>query len=385
LESPRDFTIVIRSDHQAPPHRAYHACLQPMPRGAEIPEAIRNQIVGMRRVGSTFATIGDILDVDPNTASKVFKRWEETGDCASAPRSGAPKKLTATDLRHVRRHIQHDRQARRQPLTEMITDLNLSISKWTLERAIKNDLGMGHRIERKAPWLSPAQKAKRLAFAKEHILWTEEEWSRVVFSDEMCMQTMPNSGRKYVWRYPEEEFIEDCCGATVIQGFEKVKIWGAMRVGKLSELVIIPEPEVGQGKMTARLYTDLIMDGEFYDFWLSSMEECGYVLMMEDGAPYHKGCATSRRKQLEEMGWIGWGPGTWPSNSPDLNPIEHLWYILKSQIRKRKVQPRNRKELIDVLQEEWRKIDMDKVRNLILSMPRRLEAVIKANGGTTGY
>src|SRR5438552_1227095 len=118
-----------------------------------------------------------------------------------------------------------------------------------------------------------------------------------------------------------------------------------MRYGKLSKLVIIPEPEEG-GKITARMYTDIVMDGELFDFWLKGMEECGNLMIMEDGALFHQGCATTRRKQLEQMGWIGWRPGTWLSNSPDLNPIENLWHVLRSNIRKRKRQPRTKKELI---------------------------------------
>ena len=108
-------------------------------------------------------------------------------------------------------------------------------------------------------------------------------------------------------------------------------------------------------------------------------------MMMEDGAPYHRGAATTRRKQLEQMGWIGWGPGTWPSNSPDLNPIENLWHVLRSNIRKRKHQPRNREELISALQEEWKKLDINIVNNLIDSMPRRMQVVIEAGGGPTHY
>ena len=355
-----------------------------MPRGPEVPEAIRNQIVGMRRVNATFPQIASILNIPQNTVQKIYYRWQETSDCSNAPRSGAPKKLTQRDLTHIERHVRHDREQRRQPLGEIILDLNLPVSTYTLKRSLVYDLGLGHRIERKTPWLSKAQKAARLAFAKEHISWGLDEWRRVIFSDEMGMQTGANQKAVYVWRYPEEEYLEDCCGATVIPGFQKIKVWGAMRYGALSELVVMPEKE-GQGKLNAVEYTAIILDGELLDFWMRSMEEEGYVLVMEDGAPYHKGAASLRRKEYEKMGWIGWGPGTWPSNSPDLNPIENLWHVLRSNIRKRKRQPRTAEELALALQEEWKKLDMKVVQALIDSMPRRMQAVIDAKGGCTHY
>jgi transposase len=74
-----------------------------------------------------------------------------------------------------------------------------------------------------------------------------------------------------------------------------------------------------------------------------------------------------------------------PSSSPDLNPIENLWHILRNNIRKRKVQPRNEEALTVALQEEWEKLDMELVNRLCLSMPRRLQAVIDAQGGITKY
>jgi DDE superfamily endonuclease len=200
----------------------------------------------------------------------------------------------------------------------------------------------------------------------------------------MGMQTDSNQGRIFVWRYPEEEFHKDCIRGTVISGFEKVKVWGAMRYGRLSNLVVVPEGEK-EGTMTAKKYLDVIMDGEMFDFWMEGMEDVGYLLMMEDGAPYHKGVASQRRAQLEEDGWIGWGPGTWPANSPDLNPIENLWHVLRSKIRKRRHQPRTKKALIEALTDEWGKLDMGIVNNLIDSMPRRLQAVIDGNGRPTKY
>jgi DDE superfamily endonuclease len=88
---------------------------------------------------------------------------------------------------------------------------------------------------------------------------------------------------------------------------------------------------------------------------------------------------------LEKDGWQGWGPKIWPANSPDLNPIENLWHILRNNIRKREVQSRKKQELIEALQEEWGKLDMQMMQKLCLSMPRRLQAVIDAKGGSTQY
>jgi transposase len=79
----------------------------------------------------------------------------------------------------------------------------------------------------------------------------------------------------------------------------------------------------------------------------------GHVYVMEDGAPPHMGVASARRRQLEEHGWEGFGPGTWPSCSPDLNLIENVWHMLKCAVRKRDPPPRTEKELEEALLEEW--------------------------------
>ena len=55
-----------------------------------------------------------------------------------------------------------------------------------------------------------------------------------------------------------------------------------------------------EAKMTAKKYLDLIMDGGMFDFWLEGMEDMGNLLMMEDGALYHKGVASERRVELEK-------------------------------------------------------------------------------------
>ena len=130
-----------------------------MARGKDIPETIRNQIVGMRKAGKTFMAIGVEYNMNENTARQIYNRWTERGDCENAPRPGAPKLLTDGDIRQIKHHIHHDREACRQSLEDIIFDLNLPVSDRTLKRAIKFDIGLGHRIERKTPWLSFRQKA----------------------------------------------------------------------------------------------------------------------------------------------------------------------------------------------------------------------------------
>ena len=204
----------------------------------------------------------------------------------------------------------------------------------------------------------------------------------------MGLQTGANGGMIWVWRAPDEEYLEDCCGVTHKSGFKKIKVWGAMRYGALSKLVVLKEREErdGEGRFSGKDYVEQVMDKELFNFWASSMEELGDILVMEDGAGYHEGAATKHRKEYEkDGGWHGWGPHTWPANSPDLNPIENLWHILRSNIRKRVPKPMRKEDLIAAVQEEWAKLDMKKVNRLIESMPRRLQAVIDAKGGSTKY
>ena len=61
----------------------------------------------------------------------------------------------------------------------------------------------------------------------------------------------------------------------------------------------------------------------------------------------------------------------WPGNSPDLNPIENLWAILKKQVDKRK--PTNCKQLQTLIQYEWSSIHSELINKLVSSMPKRFK------------
>ena len=75
----------------------------------------------------------------------------------------------------------------------------------------------------------------------------------------------------------------------------------------------------------------------------------------------------------------------WPSNSPDLNPIENLWDIVDTQIRKRETQLNNIDELTAIVIQEWNNVSIDTIHNLIESMPWCIRAGIDAKGWHTKY
>ena len=73
----------------------------------------------------------------------------------------------------------------------------------------------------------------------------------------------------------------------------------------------------------------------------------------------------------------------WPSQSSDMNPMEHAHKILDDNIRDRKC--KNENESFELVKNEWKNMDKKYLRNLIKSMPRRIKAVVEAKGGHTKY
>jgi transposase len=66
----------------------------------------------------------------------------------------------------------------------------------------------------------------------------------------------------------------------------------------------------------------------------------------------------------------------WPPQSPDLNPIENLWAIIKARRFKKFGIPRSRIELIDQIFEMWEAIDQELLDTLVNSIENRLREVV---------
>lgn len=99
---------------------------------------------------------------------------------------------------------------------------------------------------------------------------------------------------------------------------------------------------------------------------------------MHDNAPYATANICLQSLEDHEVELI-----EMPPYSPDLNPTENLWAVLKKAIDKRG--PRTMRQLTKIVTEEWSKIDSDFCAKLVASMPARMKAVLDADGHKTRY
>jgi len=252
------------------------------------------------------------------------------------------------------------------------------------ENTIRNRLhefGLFGRRRRKKPLLKKQHKAARLMWAKAHRDWTVSDWSKVLWTDESAFQLFPG-GEQYVWRKKGEEFKRGELAPTVKHGGGSVMIWGCFHhtgVGVLKRV---------EGTIDAQAYKQILIHRAMPELKALIDKEPSHVawLFQHDNARVHTAGVVTQYLESKEAAWEGrLQVMDWPSQSPDLNPIENLWGYIKKKLRKRTNKPSSFNQLFDFILEEWNAVPSQILVNLIESMPRRIEAVIKNKGGSTKF
>lgn len=256
------------------------------------------------------------------------------------------------------------------PATDINRQLSLNISSQTIRnRLIERGLH-NYKTAQKFS-LTEAQKANRLEFAHTYGHWTADQWETVLFADEKVYQSF-GQGHSRVWRpklsrwLPENQVkrYDASVIATVKQsGRFSISLWGC--IGKKNHLHCIT---------ISRLNKD-----HFLDYILKKYITPGDILV-HDNSPIHT--ANIIKKWLQESNVTVL---KWPPYSPDLNPIENMWGRIEQLTRNR--QPESKEHLWTLVKTTFDTLVQQEnyIQNLVRSMPKRLQEVLRVEGNVTKY
>ncbi|KAL0157391.1 hypothetical protein M9458_048637, partial [Cirrhinus mrigala] len=212
-----------------------------------------------------------------------------------------------------------------------VEEIHKDASRATTHRRMQ-DMGFSCCIPCVKPPLNNRQRQKHLAWAKDKKDWTAAE------------------------RGTESTLLES------------VMVWGAMSSAGVGPLCFL------RSKVNAAVYQDVLEH-----FMLPAADQlCGDAdfIFQQDLAPAHSVKATSTWFKDHGIPVLNW-----PANSPDLNPIENLWGIVKRKMRYARLN--NAEELKATIRATWALITPEQCHRLIDFMPRCIAVVIQAKGAPT--
>ncbi|GFV76780.1 transposable element Tcb2 transposase [Trichonephila clavipes] len=214
------------------------------------------------------------------------------------------------------------------------------ISRFTVARKL-HDGGLFARRPVRCAHLTPAHRRRRSLWCREHRNWRDNEWGRVLFTDESRFSLSSDSHRILIWRergsrnHPSNIIERDRYGG------RGVLVWGGIMLEAL---------------------------------WVFRF------FFMDDNAPCHRTVAAEpllESEYIERMDWL--------ARSPDLNPIKHVRDFLGRRLAARTLPPVTIRELRLALQDEWAAMPQQLIDTLILSMGRRCETCLAVRGDHIPY
>ncbi|KAG1136935.1 hypothetical protein G6F37_013629 [Rhizopus arrhizus] len=208
---------------------------------------------------------------------------------------------------------------------------------------------------------------RRLAWAKKYQNWTTDDWRRVLFSDETKVNIWGSDGCKYYWSRPGDPLKPHHIDVTVKHGGGSLMMWGCMTYEGPGYAC-----QIYDGTMNSDLYqhildTTLRETMEYYDMDWST------VYFQHDGDPKHRSKSTIQWLTANRVNYID----DWPAQSPDLNPIEHLWHHLKLKLSLYDKKAKGVYEFWERVEKEWNSFGKEVCRRYIDTMSARNKAVCR--------
>ncbi|GFW71911.1 transposable element Tcb2 transposase [Trichonephila clavipes] len=296
--------------------------------------------------GRSVTRVAAEFGVAHSIVSRLWRQFQTTGTAIRGFSSGRPRGTTPADDRYI---VLQARRNRRQTAGEIARHTTQAtgrpISRFTVARRLHGGGLFARRPVRCVP-LTPAHRRRRSLWCREHRNWRDNEWGRVLFTDESRFSLSSDSHRILIWR----ERGSRNHPRTSLKGT------GSVNGTRYCNEILLPYVRLFRGAMGLQF------------------------LFMDDNAPCHRTVAAEQLLESEDIERMDW-----PARSPDLNPIEHVWDFLGRRLAARTLPPVTIRELRLALQDEWAAMPQQLIDTLILSMGRRCETCLAVRGDHIPY
>ena len=308
--------------------------------------------------GKTQREICSLLKMSPALVTAI-RNGRRTAD---SPGRGRPVALTREMLRFAEEIWAVNSLVSDEEMATMINSkFGTNVSRATMQRR-RRELRFEYRPPKVRQHLTDEQKQVRIEFCK-FMLERRESFSSIVFSDESRFCRGPDNK----WRRIKRDQWNETCFCEKEKFSAGLMVWGAVARGYRTPLISC------SNHMDAREYVNVLQQSEM----ITKMRELrgDDWAFMQDGAPCHTSALTFSFLQREKVTLV---PG-WPANSPDLNPIEMIWGILKRRIAGYNC---GAADFARRLTELWVDLDRIVIDSLVDSFYERCELVLRLDGAS---
>lgn len=341
-----------------------------MPRGLELSENAKGQIQALHTQGFSVREIAGQTGFPKSSVGRLIKRFRDTGSMTTVKKSGRPTALTARVRNRISVLVKSNPRITSSDISSDLSGAGVKVHQRTVRKWCQKRLSLPARRPAKKPLLTASARLRRLNWCKEYKNWTYRQWKKVLFSDEsMIRQFSSNSFTNFVRRPTNSRFLPRYTVPTV-KSTGGVMIWGCMSARGRGSIAFIPKGE----SINSKRFVDIIRERVPRTMAIHQSE-----LFQLDNAPCHSSRYTKQWLQDNNIRVL-----SWPSNSPDISPIENLWKELKAKVAR--YSPQSEQQLIEAIKRVWTSdISRDYCKSLVKSLPRRIAMVINNHGFMTKY